>query len=115
MQNASAIDPTAQLESLLAATDNPTIFTDERGTIIRWNKAAESFYGYAADEVIGQPFAATCSVDPAHDAGEALPEVCDGGSVHVLDAVHRRRDGVKLVVSLTIAPLCDAAGKIVGS
>jgi PAS domain S-box-containing protein len=115
MQNASAIDPTAQLESLLAATENPTIFTDERGTIIRWNKAAESFYGYTADEVIGQPFAATCSVDPAHDTAEALPEVCDGGSVHVLDAVHRRRDGVKLVVSLTIAPLCDAAGKIVGS
>jgi PAS domain S-box-containing protein len=53
MQDASAVDAAIQLAAVLEASDNPIIFTDERGIVTRWNTAAREFYGYSAAEVIG--------------------------------------------------------------
>ena len=116
MQHASAIElTTLQLDAVLDVSDNPTILTNERGVILRWNKAAEEFYGYSSQEAVGQPVAVICAVDPAHDSDEELRHVCGGDTLRDVDTVHRRRDGVSVPVSLTIAPLRDATGTVVGT
>jgi PAS domain S-box-containing protein len=116
MRNASAIElTTLQLDAVLEVSDNPTILTDEHGVIARWNKAAEEFYGYSTDEAIGQPVAVICAVDPTYDSDEELRRVCGGDTLRDVDTVHRRRDGVSVPVSLTIVPLRDAAGTVVGT
>jgi len=113
---ASAIElTTLQLDALLEVSDNPTILTNERGIISRWNKAAEEFYGYSSDEAVGQPVTVICAVDPAHDSDEELRRVCGGDTLRDVDTVHRRRDGGSVPVSLTIAPVRDAAGTVVGT
>jgi len=111
----SAAGTTAQLEAMLDASDNPIIFTDDHGAITRWNRAAEAFYGYGADEVIGRSVDATCSIDPGHGSDEWLTRVCGGETLRELDDLHRDRDGASVPVSVTIAPLRDNAGDIVGS
>jgi PAS domain S-box-containing protein len=116
MRPASAIElTTLQLDAVLDVSDNPTVLTNEHGVILRWNKAAEEFYGYSRDEAIGQPVAVICAVDPTHDSDEELRHVCGGDTLRDVDTVHRRRDGVTVPVSLTIAPLRDAAGTVVGT
>src|SRR5262249_15615469 len=111
----SAAGTTAQLEAMLDASDNPIIFTDDHGAITRWNRAAEAFYGYGADEVIGRSVDATCSIDPGHGSDEWLTRVCGAETLRELDDLHRDRDGASVPVSVTIAPLRDNAGDIVGS
>src|SRR4051812_164676 len=116
MRNVSALELAAvHLDAVLEANGNPTVLTDERGVIIRWNKAAEEFYGYSSDEAVGQPIAVMCAVDPSHDSDEELRRVCGGDTLRQADAVHRRRDGTSVTVSLTIAPVRDAAGTVVGT
>jgi PAS domain S-box-containing protein len=116
MRNASAIElATLQLDAVLDVSDNPTVLTNEHGIISRWNRAAEQFYGYSSDEAVGQPVAVICAVDPAHDSDEELRRVCGGDTLRDVDTVHRRRDGVSVPVALTIAPLRDAAGLVVGT
>jgi PAS domain S-box-containing protein len=111
----AATDASAQVAALLEASDNPIIFTDERGAITRWNKAAEAFYGYTAAEVIGRPIAAICSVDPDQDSDETLRRTSAVDTVRDVDAIHRRRDGVSVPVSLTMVPIRDGAGATVGT
>src|SRR3954468_21370058 len=116
MGNASALElAAAHLDAVLDANGNPTILTDGRGTITRWNKAAEEFYGYSSDEAVGQPVAVMCAVDPAHDSDEELRRACGGDTLLDVDTVHRRRDGISIPVSLTIAPVRDGAGAVVGT
>ena len=116
MGTAPAIElATAHLDAILDANGNPTVLTDERGIVTRWNKAAEEFYGYTSDEAVGQPIAVMCAVDPAPDSVEQLRGVGGGDTLRDVDTVHRRRDGGSVPVSLTIAPVRDAAGAIVGT
>jgi PAS domain S-box-containing protein len=116
MRNVSALELAAvHLDAVLEANGNPTVLTDERGVIIRWNKAAEEFYGYSSDEAVGRPVAVVCAVDPTHDSDEELRRVCGGDTLLDVDTVHRRRDGISIPVSLTIAPVRDGGGAIVGT
>jgi len=116
MGTAPAIElAAAHLDAILDANGNPTVLTDECGVVTRWNKAAEEFYGYTSEEAVGQPVAVMCAVDPRHDSDEELRRVCGGDTLRDVDTVHRRRDGGSVPVSLTIAPVRDAAGAIVGT
>jgi PAS domain S-box-containing protein len=114
MAHRSAFDATLQLAALLEASDTPIIFTDERGRITRWNTAAEAFYGYTADEVLGTPIASACAIDPAHD-DDLNRRVCEGEALRDVEAAHRRRDGASLPVTLTIAPLRGKGDAVVGT
>jgi PAS domain S-box-containing protein len=115
MPNATTSDAAVQLQAVLDASDDPIIFTDERGLITRLNKAAEEFYGYTADEAVGTPVAAACSIDPTSDSDEALRRACGTDALRNVDVVHRRRSGATVPVALTISPIRDGAGTVVGT
>src|SRR4029079_5811095 len=97
MGTAPAIElAAAHLDAILDAHGNPTVLTDERSVVPRWNKAAEEFYGYPSEEAVGQPVAVMCAVDPRHDSDEELRRVCGGATLRDADTVHRRRHGGRL-------------------
>lgn len=87
---------------------------DLHGRILSWNRGAERMFGYTAAEAIGQ--AAVILADPEkNDAEEILDRVRNGYSVENHPTVRRTRDGRKIHISLSVSPLRDHNGQIIGA
>jgi PAS domain S-box-containing protein len=84
------------------------------GTIQSWNPAAERMYGYAAREAIGQPIALIEPPERGQEVAEIHAGLARGETRQGFETVRVRKDGRRIHVSLTVAPLRDAAGRIVG-
>jgi PAS domain S-box-containing protein len=95
-----------------AAPDAMTSQTPD-GTIVTWNKGAETVFGYSADEVIGKSIAIVCPADRAEETRAILGKVLRGETIEQFEAVRLRKDGQRIHVALTISPVKDAAGKVI--
>ena len=85
---------------------------DPRSTVLTWNRAAEALYGWRADEVIGRPLP-TIGHD-VEDHGRLRDRVLRGESLRGVEVTRRRKDGTSVNISLSVAPLHDAAGRVTG-
>jgi PAS domain S-box-containing protein len=84
------------------------------GLIRSWNKGAERLFGYAADEVIGRPVSLLLP-DPPEEEPTPIARLTRGELVAPFEAVRRRKDGSKVDASVTISPIRNAAGDLVGA
>jgi two-component system sensor kinase FixL len=109
----------ALLRNLLAnivESSNDAIFSRKLdGTVITWNAAAERIFGYAAPEMIGRSSAALLPPDRADEALHLMNRVRRGQRVSHFETVRLRKDGTALTISLSVSPLRDARGRIVGA
>ncbi len=103
------------LSSIVESTDDGIIGLGLDGTIVSWNKAAEKIYGYTQDEVKGRQITIVFPQDHLVDLRQILDSIKRGTRIVNLDAVRLRKDGELIDVSLTISPIVDASGKIVGA
>ena len=105
----------AYLASIVQFCDDAIIGKTLDGTVVSWNTGAERLYGYSAAEMIGRSISVLV---PSHRPAE-LPEIYDairrGEAVDGLDTVRIRKDGTPIEVSLTISPIKDAGGRVVGA
>ncbi|MCM4080335.1 PAS domain-containing hybrid sensor histidine kinase/response regulator [Paractinoplanes hotanensis] len=85
------------------------------GEITYWNPAAGRLYGYTAGEAIGQSLAMLYVVDPQREMAKVLAQVVEGRPAVLGRVQRRRKDGTVLRVSVTVAPILDTAGAIVGA
>src|SRR6266508_4194929 len=85
------------------------------GTIISWNAGAEKIYGYAASEMVGQHVSTLAPVDRKEEVPEILERIRRGESVDHLGTVRVTKDGRRIDVSLTISPIMDERGMIIGA
>jgi PAS domain S-box-containing protein len=85
------------------------------GVITTWNKAAERIYGYSAEEAIGHPISLMMLPDRADEMVEVLDRIRSGERVGPYETMRRRKDGVTIAISLTVSPIHDATGGIVGA
>ncbi|PYQ69163.1 MAG: hypothetical protein DMG01_29610, partial [Acidobacteria bacterium] len=85
------------------------------GGITSWNRGAERLFGYAAEEVIGQSIRIIIPADRQSEEDEVLNRIRRGEIVDYFETVRCRKDGSRAVVSLTVSPIRDAAGRIVGA
>jgi PAS domain S-box-containing protein len=85
------------------------------GTVFSWNPGAEKLYGYSADEALGQCMA-TLMVPPDrhNESPQILERIERGERVENYKTVRVRKDGTPLEVSLTVSPIRNAAGEIIG-
>jgi PAS domain S-box-containing protein len=108
-----------QARSLLAAiveSSNDAIISKRLdGTITSWNNAAERLFGYTAEEIVGQPIIALIPDDRLYEEVGLLQQIIAGNGVNLFETVRRRKDGTEFAVSLSIAPIRDAAGNVVGA
>ncbi len=110
-----AVEDRLHLAAIVESSDDAIISMDLDGIIVSWNQAAERLYGYPAAEVVGK--ALTIMVPPDHpDELPALMErIKQGERVEHFETSRVRKDGSRFDVSLTISPVRNAEGKIVGA
>jgi PAS domain S-box-containing protein len=108
-------DAALRLAALVESSDDAIVSKDLNGIITSWNQGAERVFGYAAGEAIGQPITMLFPPDRLTEEDMVLSRIRRGERVDHFDTVRRRKDGVLIDVSLTISPIRDANGRIVGA
>lgn len=104
-----------RLASIVETSEDAIIAKDLEGRIIEWNRSAERVFGYRRDEVIGRSIEILMPPDAADDWRQILGRVVAGQRVEHFETRRRTRDGRILDVSLTVSPLRDEEGRIVGA
>ena len=111
----SALEPVQLLAGIVDGSHDAILAKDRDARITLWNPAAERLYGYSAEEAVGRPVAIIVPPERAGEEVAILDRVLDGDRVEHYETERLRADGTRVVVSLSVAPLCDASGEIVGA
>jgi PAS domain S-box-containing protein len=101
--------------SIVENSDDAIIGKDLNGVILSWNPGAERLYGYTAAEAIGQPVTMLIPSDRPDEEPHILSQIGRGERVDHYETVRRRKDGTLIDVSLTVSPLRNTEGHIVGA
>jgi PAS domain S-box-containing protein len=104
-----------QTASLFDLVNDAIIAKTLDGTITQWNPAAERMFGYSAAEIVGRSMKILFPSDRIKEAEEMLVRTNQGESIRPFETVRLRKDGRPLDVSVTISPLKNEMGKIIGS
>jgi two-component system CheB/CheR fusion protein len=105
----------ARLAAIVEYSDDAIISKNLDGVIQTWNRGAEKLFGYTEEEAVGQPITMLMPSDRVHEEAAILKRLRSGEHIHHYESVRRRKDGSLLDVSLTISPIVDEHGQIVGA
>jgi PAS domain S-box-containing protein len=105
----------ARWAAIVEASEDAILGLNLDGTIVDWNRGAERMYGYAAAEALGQSVVLIVPPDRVDELADILARVQQGESLDHLETERLCRDGRRLDVSMSIAPLRDAQGQITGA
>src|SRR4051794_17922966 len=108
-------DPARLLAAIVESSLDAIVSKDLNGVITSWNGGAERLFGYPADEAIGQPGAMLIPADRLGEEDVVLAGIRRGEHVDHFDTVRLRKDQTTIDVSLTISPIRDGQGRIVGA
>ncbi len=104
-----------QLAAIVESSEDAILTKDLDGIIISWNQGAERLFGYAGEEVIGKSIAILIPMDRLDEEPIILSRIRQGERVDHYETVRRRKDGSLVEISLTVSPVRNAAGEIVGA
>jgi two-component system, LuxR family, sensor kinase FixL len=104
----------AHLAAIVESSSDAVIGKDLDGHITSWNKGAERIYGYTADDVIGQPITMLAPPERKHEIYDLIERVKRGEVVYQHQTLRLTKDGRLLDISLTLSPIRNAEGKVVG-
>src|SRR5262245_16847692 len=105
----------ARLAAIVESSDDVIVSKTLDGIITSWNPAAERTFGWTAAEAVGQHITLIIPVDRWAEEDEVLARIRRGERVDHFETVRRSRDGVLIDVSITVSPVKDATGRIVGA
>ncbi len=108
-------DVATHLAAIIASSDDAIVSKTLDGIILSWNPAAQRIFGYTADEAIGQSIRLIIPPDRWSEEDEVLARVRRGERVDHFETIRRAKDGQLLNISLTVSPVKDRSGKIVGA
>ncbi|MGZ8992937.1 MAG: PAS domain S-box protein [Burkholderiaceae bacterium] len=112
------ITPNALLEgrfsAIVASSDDAIVSKDLRGVVQSWNPSAERMFGYTADEMIGKPITVLFPPDRLDEEPRILAQIRRSERVDHFETVRVHKDGTSLDVSVTISPVKDASGAVIG-
>jgi PAS domain S-box-containing protein len=103
------------LSSIVDSSDDAIVSKSLDGVITSWNRSAERMFGYSEPEAIGQRITLIIPSDRLEEEKEIIAKLRQGEQIDHFDTVRRRKDGSLLDVSLTISPVHDAAGRVIGA
>jgi PAS domain S-box-containing protein len=103
------------LAKVVESSDDAIVSKDLNSTIISWNPAAERMFGYTAAEAIGKSIRILIPDDLQGEEDVVMAKIRAGEKVDHYETTRRRKDGTTLAVSLTVSPIRDASGTIVGA
>jgi PAS domain S-box-containing protein len=105
----------ARLAAIVDSSDDAIITKDLNGVIRTWNRSAERVFGYTAEETVGKSIMLLIPPGRHDEETELLSRLRRGESVDHFETVRRRKDGSLLDVSLTISPIKDSQGNVIGA
>ena len=103
-----------QLAAIVESSDDAIYSEDPNGIITTWNRGAAQLFGYAAAEAIGRPIAMLIPHDRRDEEAKILAGCRAGERLHQYETVRQRKDGSLVEISLTVSPMCDARGRLIG-
>jgi PAS domain S-box-containing protein len=114
-QQRQAEEVRSRLAAIVESSGDAIIGEDLDGTITTWNAGAERLYGYRADEVLGRPVSVLMPAGQADELPATLDKLRRGERIDHYETVGLRKDGMPVPVSLSISPIRDAHGAVVGA
>jgi PAS domain S-box-containing protein len=105
----------SRLISIVESSDDAIISKDLNGVITSWNAGAIRLYGFMPEEAIGKSITLIIPEDRQHEEPQILERIRNGERVDHYETVRRRKDGSLVDISLTVSPIRDAAGSIIGA
>jgi len=103
------------LASIVDSSDDAIVSKTLDGVITSWSAGAGRLFGYTTKEAVGQPISMIIPLDRRDEETRILARLSQGERIDHFDTVRRRKDGSTLDISLTISPVRDSAGKIIGA
>jgi PAS domain S-box-containing protein len=104
-----------RLSAIVESAEDAILAKDLNGVIMSWNSGAERLFGYTADEVIGKSVTILIPADRLDEEPQILDRIRRGERVEHFDTVRRRKDGSLVDIGLSISPIRNAAGQVVGA
>src|SRR4051812_205434 len=111
----SSLEAQAYLAAIVESSDDAIISKDLQGNITSWNGAAERIFGYRAQEIIGSHITKLIPEDHLSEEAEILDRIKKGERMDHFRTIRRAKDGRLVPVSITVSPIRDSSGKIVGA
>ena len=105
----------AHLAAIVESSDDAIVSKTLQGIILSWNEGAERLFGYSAGEAIGQPITMLIPPDRRNEEKQILERIIRGERIEHFETVRLSKDGAHIDISLTISPIRDGAGAIVGA
>src|SRR5262245_26961124 len=102
------------LAAIVESSDDAIISKDLNGTILSWNAGAERIFGYTAEEAVGRPITMLLPPDRQDEEVSILALLVRGERVDHYETERVAKDGHRLQVSLSVSPIKDASGRVVG-
>ncbi|HLW65486.1 MAG TPA: PAS domain S-box protein [Gemmataceae bacterium] len=103
------------LAAIVESSNDAIIGKDTNGMITSWNQAAERIFGYSAKEAVGRSIAMLAPPDRADEMPAILERIKRGEKVHPFDTVRQAKDGRLVPISLTVSPIRNEEGAIIGA
>jgi PAS domain S-box-containing protein len=104
-----------RLAAIVDSSDDAIISKTLDGTIASWNRGAGTVFGYSAAEMVGKPMLVLLPPDRIDEESDLLARIRRGERVEHFETVRVRKDGTNIDVSVTISPIRDSKGVIVGA
>ena len=105
----------SRLVAIVEHSEDAIIGKDAQGLVTSWNRGAERIFGYTSDEMIGRSVVRLLPPGHEHEEDEILQRIKRGETVKHRESSRRRKDGAIIHISLTISPIRDASGAVVGA
>ncbi len=104
-----------RMAAIIESSEDAIASKDMEGTITSWNKSAERLFGYKAEEIIGQPVTLIIPPELHDDEPKILEKIRAGERIQHFQTVRLHKNGQRIDVSLTVSPIRDDKGKIIGA
>jgi PAS domain S-box-containing protein len=111
----TAEEMNARLASIIKFSDDAIVSKTLEGIITSWNPGAEALFGYSAQEALGRPMAMLIPPEDSTQEATILARIARGETTDHFETVRVRKDGTRVDVSVSISPMLDSQGRIVGA
>ncbi|PZO46726.1 MAG: hypothetical protein DCF16_18660 [Alphaproteobacteria bacterium] len=105
----------AEFRAIVENSDDAIISKNLDGVIVSWNQGAEHLFGYAPQEIIGRSVLTLIPPELQHEEPSIISRIRRGERIEHYDTVRLKKDGTRIDISLTVSPVKDAEGRIIGA
>jgi len=103
------------LAAMVESSDDAIVTKDLNGVITSWNSGAKRLFGYSAEEAVGRPITIIIPEERREEETVILAKLRNGQRIHHFETIRRSKNGTLLDISLTVSPVKDASGAVIGA